>query len=134
MSTSTGRWRLPAIPPDWDDLSWVPFLRPGIAIEECRTPERYVLRAELPGVDPGRDVHLTCHRGLLRLRVHRDRSPDATHTEFHSGTACRTVALPAGARAELVTARYADGILEITVPVVPPAAPTVVPVARPEGE
>lgn len=97
MSTSTSR--LSASAPTWGDLSWVPFVRPGIPIE---------------------DVHLTCHRGLLRLRARRGRSADATRTEFDCGPVARTVALPTGARVDQVTARYAGGILEIVVPLTPP--------------
>lgn len=116
MSTSS---RPPAPASVWADLSWVPFVRPVIAIEECRTPQRYVLRAQLPGLDPTRDVDLRCHHGLLRLRARRERSADATRTEFDCGTATRTVVLPAGALVEQITVRYAGGILEIVVPLAP---------------
>ena len=119
MTTTRTRWWGFALPPvDWDDLSWVPFLRPGIRIEERRTPDVYVVRAELPGVDPARDVYVTCHHGLLRLHVHRDRQPDTTRSEFRYGSSFRTVTLPQGARENEITATYANGILEVRVPVV----------------
>jgi HSP20 family protein len=120
MTTTRARWWAVALPPvDWDDLSWVPFLRPGIRIEERRTRDTYVVRAELPGLDPARDVYVTCHHGLLRLHVRRDRQPDTTRSEFRYGSSVRTITLPPGAREDEITASYTDGILEVRVPVVP---------------
>jgi len=134
MTTTRSRWWAGAVPPaDWDDLSWVPFLRPGIRIEEYRSEDSYVLRAELPGVDPARDVYVSCRRGLLRLHVHRSPHGDATRSEFHYGSAFRTVVLPVGAREDEVTATYVNGILEITVPVLRAvAAQVAVTVADPD--
>ena len=125
MTTTTrNRWWAGAfLPANWDDLPWVSFLRPGIRIEEYRSDDSYVLRAELPGLDPARDVYVSCRRGLLRLHVHRSPHGDATRSEFHYGSAFRTVVLPVGAREDEVSATYVDGILEITVPV-PGAAAT----------
>jgi HSP20 family protein len=119
MTTMTrSHWWTVALPPaDWEDLSWVPFLRPGIRVEEYRGEDRYVVRAELPGVDPARDLYVTAHHGMLRLYAHRGRSGDATHSEFRYGSAFRTLVLPVGAREDEITARYANGILEVRVPV-----------------
>ncbi len=117
--TTRSHWWAGALPPaDWEDLSWVPFLRPGIRVEEYRTDDAYVLRAELPGVDPAQDLFVTCHRGLLRVHVHRARRGAATRSEFRYGSAFRTFALPVGAREDEVTATYSAGILEIRVPVI----------------
>jgi HSP20 family protein len=110
-------WWTGALPPaDWEDLSWVPFLRPGIRAEEYRAEDRYVVRAELPGVDPAKDLYVSCHHGLLRLHVHRGRTGAATRSEFRYGSAFRTFALPVRACEDEITARYSNGILEICVP------------------
>ena len=114
MSVKTDRWWMAALPFDWNDLSWLPLLPPAIRIEEYRSDDSYVLRAELPGLDPARDVYVSCRRGLLRLHVHRSPHGDATRSEFHYGSAFRTVVLPVGAREDEVSATYVDGILEIT--------------------
>ncbi|WIX75623.1 Hsp20 family protein [Amycolatopsis carbonis] len=42
--------------------------------------------------------------------------PGGGHSEFYYGKFSRTVPLPAGAEATKMNAKYADGILEITMP------------------
>jgi HSP20 family protein len=118
MTTTTSRW-WPAglLATNWDEVPWPPFVRPDIKIEEYRAVDRYVVRAELPGVDPARDLYLGCGHGRLRLHVHRESVRDVTRSEFRYGTAFRTLELPAGACTDRITASYVNGILEITVPV-----------------
>lgn len=121
----TTRLRAGGLAPfSWSDLSWLPFLEPGIRIENYVEDDRYVVRAEIPGVDPVKDVEVTYADGALRLSVvrgeeHREKSG---RTEFRYGSFHRTIPLPDGARADTIAARYANGILEITVLVGEPAA------------
>jgi len=136
MTTTTRRWWAAALPPaNWEELPWLPFLPPAIPIEEYRSAGRFVVRAELPGLDPATDIYVGCHREVLRLHVHRTARADAGHSEFRYGSRFRAVPLPAGARLDGITASYVNGILEITVPVdEPPAAVTQVPVSTPDGD
>ncbi len=132
MSTRSHWWALALPPPNWEELSWVPFLRPGIRVEEYRGRDCYVVRAELPGIDPVRDLFVSCHKGLLRIHVHREPAGEATRSEFRYGSAFRTLMLPVGAHEEEVTARYTNGILEIRIPVTWRQTLTEVPVAVPD--
>jgi HSP20 family protein len=122
----TTRLRAGGLAPfNWSDLSWLPFLEPSIRIEDYIDDDRYVVRAELPGVDPVKDVDVTYADGVLRPSVvrgeeHREKSG---RTEFHYGSFHRTIPLPEGAKADTITAKYANGILEITMLV---GEPTVV--------
>ncbi|MCW8376133.1 Hsp20/alpha crystallin family protein [Streptomyces justiciae] len=110
-----------------DLFAWVETGHPGthgvpglhtIRIEEHLTDEAYVLRAELPGIDPARDVEVTVEDGLLTLRAERGAELTEKHrTEFRYGTFARCVRLPAGAKGGEATAAYKDGVLTITVPV-----------------
>ena len=76
---------------------------------------RFVVRAEVPGVDLDRDVHITCADGQLRLVVTRpEATRPGTHSEFHYGRFARTIPLPPGAWDDAVTATYDRGILEVT--------------------
>ncbi|WJV46617.1 Hsp20/alpha crystallin family protein [Streptomyces flavofungini] len=121
--------RLPGWTPLPDLFSWVegftglpglhavPGLH-GIRIEESLTEGTYVLRAELPGVDPDKDVEISVTDGVLTLRAERaEEAGSRHHTEFRYGTFARSVRLPAGARGDDATAAYKDGVLTITVPV-----------------
>jgi HSP20 family protein len=92
-----------------------------IRIEEERTDDALVIRAEMPGCDPDRDVDIEVVDGMLRVRAERreeERSDkDGTVTsEFRYGVFTRTVPVPRGTTADAIKASYKDGILEITVP------------------
>lgn len=115
MSTIT-RFRGGALTPfDWSNLSWFPLLAPSIRIEDHLDGDHYEIRAELPGIDPARDLRITYARGELRLDVARkETKTDKGRSEFHYGSFFRVIPLPAGIKEETIVARYVDGILEIT--------------------
>ena len=109
------RFRGTAMNPLEVGLSWLPMLGPGIRIEEKIEDDRYVMRAELPGIDPAKDVQLSFTHGELRLQVERKETQiEKGRSEFHYGTMFRAVMLPAAVKADTLTATYADGILELT--------------------
>lgn len=92
-----------------------------IRVEELTDGTTYVLRAELPGIDPDKDVEITVHEGLVRISGERtekqdDRDNGSFRSEFRYGTFARTVPLPAGATSKDVTATYKDGVLEVRMP------------------
>ncbi|MEU9190202.1 Hsp20/alpha crystallin family protein [Streptomyces sp. NPDC048484] len=90
----------------------------GIRVEELLTDGTYVLRAELLGIDPSKDVEITVTEGVLTLRAERgEKTTEKYRTEFHYGTFVRAVRLPAGAQGDEATAEYKDGVLAVTVPV-----------------
>jgi HSP20 family protein len=90
----------------------------GIRIEERIDDGTYAVSAELPGVDPDKDVEISVDSDVLTIRAERsEKSESKTHSEFRYGSIARSVRLPAGARAEEATADYKDGILTVKVPV-----------------
>jgi HSP20 family protein len=114
---STTRLRTGTLVPfDWTDLSWFPFTEPAIRIEDELDADRYTVRAELPGIDPAKDVDITYADETLRLTVTRTGNErDRGHSEFRYGTFTRTLRLPPGVEDETLTAVYKDGVLEISV-------------------
>lgn len=105
-----------------------------LRVEEFTDADSLVVRAELPGIDPDRDVDLTVSGGMLH--IHATRSEHDEHTskgayrsEFRYGTFERDVLLPDGVTGEDVTASYTDGILEIRVPLPKSDVPAVTKVA-----
>jgi HSP20 family protein len=100
-------------------FSWVPGMTaPQIKVEEFTEDGRYVVRAELPGVDPDKDVTVEVVEGLLTIRAERhEEVHEAGRTEFRYGTLVRRVGLPTGVTEAEVTATYTDGILEVTFPI-----------------
>ncbi|MFD5256345.1 Hsp20/alpha crystallin family protein [Streptomyces bobili] len=119
--------RLPGWPALPDLFGWVESGLPGvhgvpglhgIRVEEHLADGKYVLRAELPGIDPAKDVEITVTEGVLALRAERSEETTEKHrTEFRYGTFARSIRLPAGAKGDEATAEYKDGVLTITVPV-----------------
>ena len=97
-----------------------------IRVDEYQEDEALVVRAELPGIDPDKDVEVTVADQMLRIRAER-REEETTEgkgylcRELRQGTFSRVLPLPAGVTEADITASYKDGILEIRVPV--PKAP-----------
>lgn len=120
MSTSTTQARPSALALlDFAPLSWLQLAPNMVRIEESLDGPAYTLRAEVPGIDPAKDLTVTYHDGALRVQIRReDARKDKAHSEFHYGLYGRTVALPAGVDEHSIHAAYHDGILEITAKVV----------------
>jgi len=123
---------------DWFESGWpamAEWRREGIhalRIEDRIEQDRYVLRAELPGIDPDKDVRITVADGVLTISAERkEEVAEKGHSEFHYGSFTRQVTLPQHAREDDLTATYQDGILAVTVPLEKTAKePKTIPVAR----
>jgi HSP20 family protein len=104
--------------------------RPGLMrVEEYVEDDTCVIRAELPGIDPDRDVEVTVAEGVLHLRAEREERkeearPTGYRSEFHYGRLERSIRLPEGATEADVKASYKDGILEVRVPAPKPVQPS----------
>jgi HSP20 family protein len=110
-------------------MPWEPHGEDVISIDEYRDGNTQVIRAELPGIDPDKDVELTVTDGMLRIdaerRVEKDTEDKGyTRHELRYGRFTRTLPLPESATAENIKATYRDGILEIRVPVPEPSERT----------
>lgn len=111
---------------DWPSLlSWPESIlnlsERSIRLEEFDEESTHVVRAEMPGIDPDKDVEISIDHGLLTVRAERRHEEKSEkkgrfHSEFSYGAFSRTVRLPAGATEDDVQATYRDGILEIRFP------------------
>ncbi|WP_316574429.1 Hsp20/alpha crystallin family protein [Nocardia canadensis] len=92
-----------------------------IKVEEEITDGKYLLRAELPGVDPAKDIAVTVREGVLTITAERsERKETKGRTEFGYGSFTRSIALPAGAAEDDISAKYDQGILTVSIPVTEP--------------
>ena len=103
-----------------------------VKVEEVIEDDVHVIRAELPGIDPDKDVQIDVTDGLLHIGAEREERSEEERgegyrTEFRYGRFERTVRLPKDTATEEITATYKDGILEVRIPV---AEPVDKPVAR----
>jgi HSP20 family protein len=103
--------------PPWTGLPPFPAAR-TFRVEEVAQDDRYVIRAELPGLDPDKDIEVTVDGRTLTIHAQRRRQEDGPcRSEFRYGSLTRLVRLPARVDAKDVMARYDQGVLEVSVPV-----------------
>ncbi len=102
--------------------SWA-SLRPALGSQIIRVEDEmkegsYELRAEIPGVDPAKDVDITVRDGVLTIKTERTENKESNgRSEFSYGSFLRSVKLPVGADEDAIKASYDKGILTVSVPV-----------------
>jgi HSP20 family protein len=108
----------------WEPLRWLAEQRDALSIpvEEYVEDDHLVVRAELPGVDPEKDVSVTVDNGMLHIRAQRreaqeDRTPDHYRSELRYGAFARSIRLPVDTSEADVDATYVDGILTVRLPI-----------------
>jgi len=92
-----------------------------LRVEEYREDGNLVVKAEVPGINPERDVEINLVGNQLQIGVRREektehKGKEGYHSEFRYGTFSRSVTLPAGVTQDDVQASYRDGVLEVRVP------------------
>ncbi|MGW7365325.1 Hsp20/alpha crystallin family protein [Streptomyces sp. NPDC054841] len=107
--------------PDWFEAFPTRFTMPAMAdlytmrIEEYTEEGRYLVRAELPGIDVN-DLDVTVDDGVLTIKAERtEREVDKHRSEIRYGSLTRSLALPKSADENDVRAEYADGMLTVSV-------------------
>jgi HSP20 family molecular chaperone IbpA len=108
---------------DWFDwpLTAVIDTDRTLRVEEYEDDGKLVVRAEMPGMDPDKDVHVQMTDHTLEIRAERtqEESRDekgVRRSEFRYGSFYRMIELPPTAKESDVSAVYRDGILEVSVP------------------
>lgn len=93
---------------------WMP------AVDIREEPNRFVLRADVPGVD-AKDIEITMENGTLTIRGHRQEIKEDEHDGFRRrerlhGEFFRRFMLPDSADAESIQAQSKNGVLEVVIP------------------
>jgi len=101
--------------------SWAP------AVDVHEEPERFTVHADLPGVLPA-DIQVTADKGVLTIRgarriEKRDSQKGYERLERIEGDFLRRFTLPENARADQITARHSNGVLEVVIPKQPVVEP-----------
>lgn len=120
---------------DWFD-TMTPLRGPWsdsfLPVEEFTEDGRYVIRADLPGIDPDKDVKVTIEDDVLTISAERrEEEHDKHRSEVRYGSFTRRVRLPRGCKRDDVSASYAAGVLQVTLPMAQPQPePVQVPISR----
>src|SRR6188768_2062501 len=90
---------------------WTLLSGPELKVEEFRDGDEAVVRIEVPGVDPEKDLQVTVKDGFLCIHAQRvlcdSRTEDGSYrSEFRYGSFDRSVQLPLGAGSSAVSATY----------------------------
>jgi HSP20 family protein len=76
----------------------------------------YVIRADLPGIDPARDIDVSVRRGAIEIKaIRRDDLKRRQHAEISYGLFRRVMPLPHDADRESLTTSYNNGVLEVAI-------------------
>ncbi|MFP5313513.1 MAG: Hsp20/alpha crystallin family protein [Actinomycetes bacterium] len=94
----------------------------AIRVEEMVDGNTLVVRAELPGIDPEKDVDVSVADGVLSIKAERQekkeqKDKDSYRSEFRYGSFMRRIPLPNGVQQGDITASYKDGLLEVRAPI-----------------
>jgi HSP20 family protein len=90
---------------------WVPRM------ETCRKDNNYVVRIDLPGVDP-KDVSVQAEGNVLTISGERkSEETSAEYRETFYGKFERSLTLAQGVETDKIAAHYKNGVLEVQVPV-----------------
>ena len=92
--------------------------RPAVDLKE--ESDRFVILADLPGVDP-KDIEITMENGTLAIRGERKSEKEEEREGYHRvervrGTFYRRFSLPDTANTEKIEAKGKDGVVEIVIP------------------
>jgi HSP20 family protein len=79
-----------------------------------------VVRIELPGIDPEKDIKVTLEEGMLDVKGKRRREKEIKEEGYYRkessyGAFERRIPLPAGIKESDIKADYKDGVLEVVV-------------------
>ena len=99
-----------------ETTSWVP------AVDVTETEKSYLIRSEVPGVDP-KEISITVDNGILTLTgekkettEQKDEDKNIHRVERRFGSFQRSFKLPTSVDPEKVTADYKNGVLTLTIP------------------
>jgi HSP20 family protein len=97
--------------------SWAP------RVDVVREKDRVVVQAELPGIKP-EEVEISVEGDVLTISGHHEQSKEEkdkhlVRRERRYGSFSRSMPLPSGVDSDQIEADYADGVLEVSIPVPP---------------
>jgi HSP20 family protein len=113
----------------WAELPALGDWTPALDLTEGK--EAFVVKAELPGVEPG-EIGVTLEGDLLTIKGEKEAKKEekderAHRTERTWGAFMRTIRLPAPVDAAKVAATFKNGVVTVTLPKAPGAKGTTIP-------
>lgn len=103
---------------DWDIAPSMETEVWGPPLDLAETPDKIVVKAEIPGVDP-KDINISIRNNTLLLNGEKKEEKEEKGKTFYRmersyGSFSRTIDLPSSVDPDKVTAECKNGVLEIT--------------------
>jgi HSP20 family protein len=91
------------------------------AVDVLAREGNLVVRVELPGVDPTKDIRVSTENGELTIKGERRREEEVEEGNYYRmegsyGAFERRIPIPEGVDEGTITATYEEGVLEVVVP------------------
>jgi HSP20 family protein len=84
--------------------------------EEFRDDNRLMIMADVPGLEPEKEISVSITSAILHIRAARIDGVGVPESDLRDGSFTRDIRLPSGTDEGNVTARYNDGVLEVRAP------------------
>jgi HSP20 family protein len=106
--------------PSWPEGAAAPFEGKTPKVDVIDRDNELIVKAELPGVDK-KDVDISLTRNSVTIKgttshEEREEKGDYYRCEMSRGSYARTVMLPADVAEDKASAKFRDGVLELTLP------------------
>lgn len=93
---------------------WLP------ALELAETENDYVVRAEIPGMDP-KDIDISLSDSMLTIRGEKKQEREEKEADYHLversyGAFTRSIQIPKPVQSEKIAASHKNGVLKIVLP------------------
>jgi HSP20 family protein len=116
--------------PKWEEHAALGEWAPSLDLAESK--EAFVVKAEVPGMEPG-DIQVSLLENLLTIKGEKKLEKEEKDERYHRvernyGTFARSVRLPVAVDGSKVDARFKNGLLTVTLPKMPGAKGTTIPV------
>lgn len=107
-------FRFPRLFPEGRDFEFRPSL------DATRTDGELLIKTELPGIDPAKDVEITLDEDFLMIKGEKTaekevKEEDRYVHERHYGKFMRRIPVPEGVSADKISASYKDGVLTVKI-------------------
>ncbi len=90
------------------------------SLDVSETKNEYVVKAELPGIDP-KDIDISLANDLLTIKGEKKQEKEEKEENYHLiersyGSFTRSIQLPGQVQSDKINASYKNGVLKVTLP------------------
>jgi len=127
----------PFIPANWANLGWEEKVwAPSIDVIEKE--DKYVVKAELPGVDD-EDINISISGNMLKIEGEKQSETEENEEGYHYseasyGSFARTITIPDSVDVSKIEASCTKGVLEINLPKMAEVKPKKITISKKKAE